>query len=154
MSDVNVTVPAPSLLDAARNAVVEIAGKTGEVLKHYGSTLNEVFGAEWWNLKGKAKAGIKAERAKFSEAFEAKGYAKPTIDVYWQRVKEAAGYKTAGNRVKGSTDVDSKTVDELRTMINRILKAEEEGQDPQASKVKGLLIEAFETLGGDPDKLG
>lgn len=152
--DTTVTVPGPSLLDAARAAVVEQAGKTGEVIKTYAVTLCEVFGKDWWTLKGKDARGIKGERAQFVQAFEGAGYKKGTIDVYWQRVKEAAGYVTPGNRVQGGTDVDSKTLAELKTMINRILKAEEEGQDPDASSIKGTLIECFETLGGDADSLG
>lgn len=157
MSDVNVTAPSdpvPSILDTARAAVIDAAGKTGAVIKCYADVITSVFGAQWWTLKGKEARGIKGERAKFVEAFTNAGYAKGTVDVYWQRVKEAAGYVTTGNRVKGSTDVDGKTVAELKTIINRILKAEEDGQDPEASGVKGLLIEAFETLGGDPDTLG
>lgn len=161
MSEVNVTVPAPSLLEAARGAVIEQAAKTGEILTKYAVTLNDVFGAQWWNLKGKDARGVKAEREAFKagilELKKPDGsprYVKGSVDVMWQRVKIEAGFVPTGNRVKGDSDVDSKTVDELRTMINRILRAEEEGQDPQASEVKGLLIEAFETLGGDPDKLG
>jgi hypothetical protein len=39
-------------------------------------------------------------------------------------------------------------------MINRILKAEEDGQDPQASQWKRELMEIFEGMGGDVDNLG
>ena len=83
------------------------------------------------------------------------GYSKSTIDVYWQRVKEASGYVTAGNRVSaGSTDVDAKTKAELKTMINRIFKAEEEGTTCEASDIKHLLIDAYTALGGNDSDLG
>lgn len=159
--DTNVTVPGPSILEAARGAVIEQAAKTGEILTNYAKTLNSVFGAEWWNLKGKDARGLKAERDAFKAGIAAltkpdgtPRYAKGSIDVMWQRVKEEAGYVTTGNRVQGGTDVDSKTLAELKTMINRILKAEEDGQDPEASAVKGKLIECFVTLGGEADDLG
>lgn len=120
-----------------------------------------MFGAQWWNLKGKDARGLKAER----EAFKAgildlkkpdgsPRYVKGSVDVMWQRVKIEAGFVPTGNRAKGGSDVDAKTVAELKTIINRIFKAEEAGEDPEASGVKGLLIEAFESLGGDPDTLG
>jgi hypothetical protein len=88
-----------------------------------------------------------------------RGFVKPdgkpsaTVDTYWMRVKEASGYVPKG-RVTGGTDVDAKTVTELKTIINRIFKAEEEGQDPLASQFKGQLMEIFEGLGGDVDTLG
>jgi hypothetical protein len=82
---------------------------------------------------------------------EAKGYSKPTIDVYWQRVKEAAGYQTAGNRASATADIDAKTLAELKTILNRIFH-DETGSKSQ--EVKGLLIDAFVQLGGDAMKLG
>ena len=110
-------------------------------------------------LIGKEKKGIKTERALFVQKMIAKGFVKPdgkpsaTVDTYWMRVKEASGYVPKG-RVTGGTDVDAKTVTELKTIINRIFKAEEEGQDPLASQFKGQLMEIFEGLGGDVDTLG
>ena len=76
-----------------------------------------------------------------------------TVDTYWQRVKEASGYVPSG-RVSGATDVDAKTLAELKTMINRILKSEEDGKDCTASMFKGQLREVFEGMGGDVDTLG
>ena len=114
----------------------------------------------WYELKGKDKKGIKERRASFVQRMVNRGYAKPdgkpsaTVDVYWQRVKEASGYVTSGNRVTGGTDVDSKTLAELKTMINRILKSEEDGKECTASMFKGQLMEVFEGMGGDVDNLG
>jgi hypothetical protein len=39
-------------------------------------------------------------------------------------------------------------------MINRILKAEEEGQDCNASMFKANLMDVFEGMGGDIGTLG
>ena len=157
-----------SILDSARNALVEGASKTGEVVQAYANVLCEVFNRKdtngntiehWFNLVGKDKKGIKEERARFVTAMIARGFVKSdgkpsaTVDVYWQRVKEASGYVPKG-RVSGGTDVDSKTLAELKTMINRILKSEEDGQDCNASMFKGQLMEIFEGMGGDVDNLG
>ena len=163
------------ILSIARSALVETAVKTGDVIVNYSKAISEVFDlkdtngrviTKWYDLKGKDKKGIKAERtlfantlmdrdSKFIESTKPDGTRVPTatVDTYWQRVKEASGYVPKG-RVSGGTDVDSKTVAELKTMINRILKAEEEGQDPTASMFKGQLMEVFEGMGGDVDTLG
>ena len=158
-----------SILDNARTALVEGASKTGDVIKGYADVLCKVFDetaldngdrmTAWYDLIGKEKKGIKEERARFVAAMIAKGFVKPdgkpsaTVDVYWQRVKEASGYVPKG-RVTGGTDVDSKTVAELKTMINRILKSEEDGQDCNASQWKRELMQVFEGMGGDVDTLG
>jgi hypothetical protein len=156
------------ILVNARKALVEGVSKTGDLIKSYSTALDQVFDAKdingkvtakWFTLTGKDKKGIKAERAEFVKDMIARGHVKPdgkptaTVDTYWQRVKEASGYVPKG-RVSGGTDVDSKTVAELKTMINRILKAEEDGQDPEASQFKSALMEVFEGLGGDIDTLG
>jgi hypothetical protein len=46
------------------------------------------------------------------------------------------------------------SVAELKTMINRILKAEEDDVDCSASSFKRDLINVFEGMGGDTSKLG
>lgn len=162
MTQVNVT-PAVATGDAlnlradlsvARTKLVKAAKGTGEVIKAYGAALVAVFGAEWWALKGTAKKPLKEERDQFVLEMTAAGFGKPTIDVYWQRVKEASGYVTAGNRVKGEVSVDTKNLDDLRTMINRIFKAEEDGVHTDWSDEKDILIDLFTRMGGDEDKLG
>jgi len=159
------------LLGQCRKALIKSAKGTGQTIKGYADALTAVFAIKelqtepngqeparvlvpWFELKGKDKAPIKEERERFVADFEKAGFSKATIDVYWQRVKEASGYVTAGNRVKGSTDVDARTVEELRTIINRIFKAEEDGQEPKASAHKRALMDVYESLGGDTDKLG
>ena len=162
MNTVIENVTSSKLVEARQN-VVKAAQGTGEVISNYASVMCSTFNVmntngelmtTWYELKGKAKAGVKAEREQFKLAMEGAGFGTGTIDVYWQRVKEASGYVTSGNRVQGKTDVDSKTVTELKTIINRIFKAEEAGEDCKASEVKAMLIEAFEILGGDVDNLG
>jgi hypothetical protein len=164
----NVSVVSPvaqgvnSLIDS-RTALVGAAKKTGQVVKVYAMALCSAFDltdnqgqvtTKWFDLKGALKKGVNAEREAFVAAMTNEGFGKPTIDVYWQRVKEASGYITAGNRVKGAMNVDDKTKAELQTMINRIFKAEEDGVSCYASEHKATLMDIFADLGGDIDKLG
>ena len=164
----NVSVVSPvaqavnSLIDS-RTALVGAAKKTGQVVKVYAMALCATFDltdnqgqvtTKWYDLKGALKKGVNSEREAFVAAMTAEGFGKPTIDVYWQRVKEASGYVTAGNRVKGSLSVDDKTKADLQTMINRIFKAEEDGVSCYASEHKAALMDIFADLGGDIDKLG
>ncbi len=157
-----------SILDQAEIALVDGVSKTGELIQGYANALCEVFDRKdingnvtekWFNLVGAEKKGIKARRASFVQRMINRGHVKPdgkpsaTVDVYWQRVKEASGYVPKG-RVTGGSDVDSKTLAELKTMINRILKSEEDGKDCNASMFKGNLMEVFEGMGGDVDNLG
>ena len=157
-----------SILDQAEIALVDGVSKTGELIQGYADALCEVFDRKdtngntiekWFNLVGAEKKGIKARRASFVQRMIERGHVKAdgkpsaTVDVYWQRVKEASGYVPKG-RVSGGSDVDSKTLAELKTMINRILKSEEDGKDCNASMFKGNLMEIFEGMGGDVDNLG
>ena len=147
-----------------RTDLVKSAKKTGQVLKAYANGLCSAFDlidnegnttSKWYELKGKLKSGVNDERKLFVEAFKAEGFGEATITVYWQRVKEASGYETAGNKVSGgSSDVDAKTLAELKTLSNRIFKAEEAGTECKASEVKGELMTAYAILGGDIDQLG
>jgi hypothetical protein len=160
---INVTTPVAIInLSMARGDVVNVAGKTGEVLRAYAGGMCQAFNLRdnegklitpWYELKGKLKAGVKEEYKLFVDAMTAAGHEK-NIHVYWQRVKEFSGYQTAGQRAKADESLEAKTLADLKTIINRIFKAEEEGEESQASEVKGLLMTAFETLGGDVMKLG
>ena len=157
-----------SILDQAEIALVDGVSKTGDLIQGYADVLCQVFDRKdangntlekWFNLVGADKKGIKARRASFVQRMIARGHVKPdgkpsaTVDTYWMRVKEASGYVPKG-RVTGGTDVDSKTVAELKTMINRIFKSEESGEDCEASEIKGDLMDIYARLGGDIDKLG
>ena len=161
-----ITTTAPAIdtgiVAEARRKLVKAAKGTGAVIQGYADALCMAYNVSdtsgtnvtaWYELVGKDKKGIKAERALFVSDMTESGFNKGTVDVYWQRVKEASGYVPKG-RVTGGTDVDSKTVAELKTMINRIFKSEEEGQDCNASMFKANLMDVFEGMGGDIDTLG
>jgi hypothetical protein len=147
-------------LDKARTALVNQVGKLGEVIKGYADGISQTFDlvdnegnvtTKWYDLQGVLNKPVKAERDNFKTAMEAKGYTKATADVYWQRVKEAAGYVTAGNRANATADTDAKTLAELKTILNRIFNDE---TDCKAQQIKAPLIEAFVFMGGDAMKLG
>jgi hypothetical protein len=162
--DNTVTQVAVIPLYELRTDLVKAAKKTGQVLKAYADGLSSAFDlvdnggnitSKWYELKGKLKSGVNDERKLFVDAFKAEGFGDATITVYWQRVKEASGYVTAGNKVSnGEVDIDAKTLAELKTIINRIFKAEESGNEYKASEVKGELMTAYAILGGNIDDLG
>jgi hypothetical protein len=163
------------ILAIARNALVEEAVKTGGVIQAYANALCEVFDrkdtqgrviTKWYDLTGKDKRGVKTERAAFCNALMDRdanfikhvnpdGTRKHTasVDTYWQRVKVASGYVPNG-RVSGSSDIDSKTLAELKTMINRIYKADEDGIECNALDFLVNLKDVFEGMGGDVMDLG
>jgi len=158
------------ILDITRNALVEGVTKTGVVIDNYSSAIASVFDrkdtegriiAKWFDLDGKEAKGIKAERAmfnntlmdrdaKFIKEIKADGTRMPTgtVDTYWQRVKVASGYVPKG-KLKGANDVDAKTAAELKTMINRILGAEEAGQECHASTILDNLKNSYFVLTGE-----
>ena len=145
----------------ARKNLVKVAKSTGDFIQGYADALGffditDTNGnvTKWFELKGKAKQGIKMERDAFKADMTEAGYSTGTIDVYWQRVKEASGYQTTGNRVSANLSTDDKTQADLKTIINRIFKAEEAGEDCKASEFKGDLMSIFEALGGNVDNLG
>lgn len=147
-------------LDTTRKALVKGIGKIGELIGSYSTGISQAFDlvdnegnvtTKWFDLQGALRKGVKVERDNFKADMEAAGYSKATTDVYWQRVKEASGYQTAGNKAKGEMDIDAKTLAELKTILNRIFNDEGESV---AQSVKPLLMSAFEQLGGDIMKLG
>lgn len=147
-------------LDTTRKALVKGIGKIGELIGSYSTGISQAFDlvdnegnvtTKWFDLQGALRKGVKVERDNFKADMEAAGYSKATTDVYWQRVKEASGYQTAGNKAKGEMDIDAKTLAELKTILNRIFNDEGESV---AQTVKPLLMQAFEQLGGDIMKLG
>lgn len=155
---------AVEILLATRSNLVLGAKTASNLTRDYAEAMCAMFdvldanGARvkaWYELKGKAKAGVKGERAVFAAAMQESGFGTGTTDVYWQRVKEASGYVTAGNRVKGAANVDEKTLSELKTIINRIFQAEQDGDATcdKASDIKGALMDAFEQIGGNIDDI-
>jgi hypothetical protein len=159
----NVGGDAFSKLVEARRNVVKVAKSTKHVISGYAQALCLAFNvldsngnlvSAWFELKGKDRKGLKAERDAFVADMTEAGYSRGTIDVYWQRVKEASGYETTGNRVTANLSTDDKTQADLKTIINRIFKAEEAGEECKASEFKGYLMDVFQALGGDVDNLG
>jgi hypothetical protein len=172
MTNVILSSPAidTGILAITREALVEGVTKTGAVIDNYSSAIASVFDrkdtngniiAKWWALDGKEAKGIKAERAlfanilmdrdaKFIKSTDADGKRTPTgtVDTYWQRVKIASGYVPKG-KLKGSNDVDAKTASELKTIINRIIGAEEAGQDCHASMILENLKNSYFVLTGE-----
>ena len=158
------------ILSIARNALVEGVTKTGVVIDNYSSAIALVFDrkdtngkiiAKWYDLDGKDKKGITAEKGlfantlmdrdhKFIKSIDADGKRTPTatVDTYWMRVKVASGYIPKG-KLKGANDVDAKTATELKTMINRILGAEEAGQECHASTILENLKNSYFVLTGE-----
>ena len=165
------TIIAPALIQSgsvirARELLVNGLGKTGELIEGYANALTVEFGTAWYELIGADAKGIKAERKLFNEKMgevvDAKGKprfltadGKPTatLNTYWQRVKEAAGYQTAES-VSGSTSNSDRNLADLKTIINRILADEENGVNQSWSDSKGSLMDIFATHGGDIGKLG
>ena len=158
------------ILSIARNALVEGVTKTGVVIDNYSKAIASVFDckdtngniiAKWFDLDGKEAKGIKLEKslfantlmdrdAKFIKSIDADGKRTPTatVDTYWMRVKIASGYVPKG-KLKGSSDVDAKTATELKTMINRILGAEEAGQEWHASTILEKIKNRYFVLTGE-----
>jgi hypothetical protein len=158
------TIAAPVLnLDAAREALAAGVKGTGDLIRDYAQAMCQAFNLKdssgnvttpWFELKGGLAKGVKGERAKFVEAFGARGLDKPTIDVYWGRVKDASGRVKTQNRVTGGAQVDAQNLADLKTIINRIFKAEESDIDTPWSNAKEMLMDVFEQMGGDTDTLG
>jgi hypothetical protein len=155
---------AAEALSLTRGNLVLGAKTASSLIKDYADALCAMFdvrddkGARvkpWYELKGKAKTGVKAERAEFAAAMQEGGFGTGTTDVYWQRVKEASGYVTAGNRVKGAVNVDEKTKTDLKMIINRIFQGEQDSDSTcdKASDVKGRLMDIYEFMGGKIDDL-
>jgi hypothetical protein len=144
--------PTVSNLDLARIVLVENIGKTGDIIKHYANEMERSFDTDttkWYELKGKARAGVKAERALFKDAMAEKNSI-DNVDKIWQRIKEASGYVTAGNKAEGSTSIDAKTFAELKTMLNRIHAENSDSEGCELSRKALENIElAFIAMGGD-----
>ena len=151
-------------LDTARENFANAAVSTGDAIKAYANAMLQSFSVKelgtgalvtpWYDVVGGALGkSIKEERAKFVALFTARGFDKPTIDVYWSRVKIASGKPKTVTRVQSSgSALDDATLADLKTLINRIMKSDEEGA--LAQQYKGDLMDVYAGLGGDTDKLG
>jgi hypothetical protein len=147
-------------LDNARNALVRGVVNTGELISNYGKAMEYAFDktlengdtVKWFDLKGKAKAGVKQEYARFVETLKGADL-EGNKYVYWQRVKEACGYQTVGNKAKATLTIDAKNLAELKTILNRILNNESDDDAELSNLAKSDLISAFGKLGGDVETI-
>jgi hypothetical protein len=147
-----VSVALINLIDA-RGSLITNSVKTGAVLKTYATALEAAFGAKWYELVGKANAGVKSEYKMFKSAMIESGQ-ENNVSMYWQRVKKASGYVPNGNKVSATVSPDGKNREELKTIINRIFKSEENGEMIASSDYKRPLMDIFEALGGNVMDLG
>ena len=147
-----VSVALINLIDT-RGALVHNSVKTGTVLKAYATALEKAFGVKWYELVGKAKAGVTSEYRLFKAAMIESGQ-EHNVSMYWQRVKKASGYVVNGNKVSATLSPDGKNMMELKTIINRIFTSEENGEECLSSDYKGALMDIFEALGGNVMDLG
>ena len=140
-------------LNVNRQALVSTARSTGDTIQGYADSMTTAFGGQWWVSKGTIGKAVKVERGEFKASMTASGFEVTTIDVYWGRVKVAAGYVTAGNKAKGNATLDSKTLAELKTILNRIMDSDPDEEGAELSNLaKASLIDALETLGGSMEK--
>jgi len=142
----------------ARSALTESASSDKLGVANYAMAINEIFGKHWYENEA-CRKGVKVERELFKRAMAEKGHDEKIERVYWQRVKVSAGYQTSGMKVKGSETLDQKTMKELKTIINRIIAAEDSDDGVAESgqlscNAKGSLMDIFVKLGGDKLTLG
>jgi hypothetical protein len=156
----------PEAVVAARGECVAKITEGKGVIAAYAKALETAFNivdaktgkilTPWYALKGKAKAPVKAENLAFKLAINTAGFAKGVDNTYWGRVKTASGYQAKGKASTADMTVDDKSLAELKTLINRAYKADEDGEDgaEKTLKMMGKLKDVYKALGGDVDKLG
>ena len=139
-------------LDRARDAYIEGLANTGLVLRTYAVAMNTEFGFGWWDAKGDIKKLVKLEHDRFVSAGETKlSWTRSQIDVYWSRVKDAAGRPVKVGKVSGGNSVDDLNIRDIKTILNRILGADEDSA-PLSFKAKDLLLEVADLIGIDTEK--
>jgi len=147
VSGVQFVLDSIKALDKARDNLVKITGKTGEIQKAYALQMNDTFGAGWYDAKGEIKKAVKTEHQAFIAAFEAIGKTRANIDQMWSRVKDDAGrVKSTSAKATGGKDIDGKTIAELKTIYNRFTDASED-EAPLSYKIKSRLEEILDQLG-------
>jgi hypothetical protein len=157
--EANEAIERYNALVAARGECATGLRAANGLIVTYARAISEVAGEGWVYLVGKESAMVREERKMFDRAMgmvegtENKAL-KAKCNTYWMRIKVAAGYVKSGSASTTLT-IDQKTVNELKTMLNRIVNCEsEDDMCPLASEAKSLLMDAFTILGGDIDTLG
>lgn len=150
-----------ALAEARKGCVSSLKNGDGMIVK-YARAITEVCGEGWVYLVGKESAPVREERKMFNREMglpeevltEADKKLKAKCNTYWQRIREAAGYVTAGKASVAKT-VDEKSLAELKIMLTRIFNEESKGDNcPLSSANKHFLIDAFIGMGGDMDEVG
>lgn len=148
-------------LTEARNTLTGAIKKTDGFIIGYARNISAVCGEGWVYLIGKESAPVREERKLFDRAMglpeevltEADKALKAKANTYWRRVRIAAGFNPDG-KVSTTDTIDTKTLKELKTMLNRIFDGEAEDACPLSSAVKTYLVDAFVEMGGDMDTIG
>ena len=160
-----IVTPQPSVdLGTAREGYIGSIKGEGLKLREYANAMNAAFSVldangkvvkPWYELKGKAASGVKAEFNAFSAALKAAGYADGVEYTYWGRVKDASGRVKPGNRVQASeTDDLALSRDDIKRVLNRTNKLRQAGGHAfeRLEEVYEELQNIYATLGGDPEK--
>ena len=146
-----------ALVDARAACATGLRDGEG-LINTYARAISEVAGEGWVYLVGKESAMVREERKMFDRAMgmvegtENKAL-KAKCNTYWRRIRIEAGYVKTDSASSAFT-VDQKTVNELKTMLNRIFEGEVNDSCPESSDVKHYLIDAFTAMGGDMSKIG
>lgn len=160
-----ITTPQPSVdLGTAREGYIASIKSENLNLKEYADAMNAAFSVldasgkvltPWYELRGKASSGVKAEFSAFSAAIKAAGYGNNVDYVYWGRVKDASGRVKSGNKVQsGDTDDLALSLEDIKRVLNRTNKLRKVGGKAfeRLDEVYEELENIYATLGGDPKK--
>lgn len=163
MDTIVTTAPGVDLGTAREGYIGSIKGE-GLKLKEYADALNAAFSVldpsgkvitPWYELRGKASSGVKAEFSAFTNALKAAGYADGVEYTYWGRVKDASGRVKPGNKVQASeTDDLALSRDDIKRVLNRTNKLRRTGGHAfeRLEEVYNELENIYATLGGNPKK--
>jgi len=165
MDNAIVVPAAPEVLVEAREVYVSSIKGEGVKLVDYAKVMNITFSVVdatgkvvkgWWELKGKAAAGVKAEFQAFATALKAAGFADGVEYTYWGRVKDASGRTKAGNIAQdGEPDNLALSLADIKRVLNRTNKLRE-GKGEAFERLDEIyddLLVIYTTLGGAEDDL-
>ncbi len=161
-----IVTSAPSVdLGTAREGYIGSIRGEGLKLKEYANAMNAAFSVldgsgkvvkPWYELKGKAASGVKAEFNAFAAGLKAAGYADGVEYTYWGRVKDASGRVKPNNVVQsGDPDYLALSLEDIKRVLNRTNKLREGKGEAfeRLDEVYEDLLVVFTTLGGAEDDL-
>ena len=136
----------------ARVALGEGLMKTGDLIYSYATAMNKAFGFGWWDSKGEIKKAVKVEHTAYvTMCMDELGWTRSNTDKQWSEIKDKAGRPQKTGKVSGGNSVDDLNIRDLKTILNRILGADEESA-PLSYKAKELFFESADLIGIDVDK--